>query len=181
VAASGTNPAAWPLWTPDTHTTEMALAVEDMHILTAMDWNGTYTLVSNVPWNTTDYSPTWTEDPFIWRDKRGNWHALAHWMIDIVEYDRRKYPRVGAHMFSRDLQQGWQFKVQEAFNSTVLFTDGVTQTFNRRERAKIFFDNELNPLYLVSGVQALDAKTSFTLVQPIGSKWVEFENALQIQ
>jgi hypothetical protein len=99
-------------------------------------------------------------------------------MIDIVEKNGTKYPRVGAHMFSRDLESGWVFKVQEAFNSTVVFTDGAAETFNRRERSKIFFDEDLTPLYLVSGVQALGAKSSFTLVQPIGSEWREYEKKL---
>lgn len=178
VAANGTNPAPWALWNSSSQTSEIALAVEDMHIFTAPHWTSNYTRIgSPVTWNTTDYSPTWTEDPFIWRDKRGNWHALAHWMIDIVEYGR-KYPRVGAHMFSRDLASGWTFKAQEAFSSTVEFTDGAMETFNRRERAKIFFDEDLTPLYLVSGVQALDSKSSFTLVQPIGSKWKDYERKL---
>lgn len=102
-------------------------------------------------------------------------------MIDIVEHDGQKYPRTGAHMFSRRLEAGWNFKVQEAFNSTVTFTDGAVETFNRRERPKIFFDDDLTPLYLVSGVQALGVKSSYTLVQPIGEAWREFEGKLGFQ
>src|SRR6478735_1292482 len=86
ITINGTNPAPWPLYSPANKTSQIALAVEDFKIFTAPDWNGAFTRVNeDVAWNTTDYSPTWTEDPFIWRDKRGNWHALAHWMIDIVE------------------------------------------------------------------------------------------------
>ena len=155
------------------------LGAEDMKIYAAPHWDGNYSRINTpVSWNTTDYSPTWTEDPFIWRDKRGNWHALAHWMIDIVEHNGQKYPRVGAHMFSRTLENGWDFKVQEAFNSTVTFTDGMVETFNRRERSKILFDEDMDPLYLISGVQALGSKSSFTLVQPIGKKWQKYEEDL---
>ncbi|KAK7189083.1 hypothetical protein DPSP01_010333 [Paraphaeosphaeria sporulosa] len=179
ITINGTNPAPWPLYSPANKTSQIALAVEDFKIFTAPDWNGAFTRVNeDVAWNTTDYSPTWTEDPFIWRDKRGNWHALAHWMIDIVEKNGTKYPRVGAHMFSRRLESGWTFKVQEAFSSTVEFTDGAVETFNRRERSKIFFDEDMRPLYLVSGVQAMGVKSSFTLVQPIGKRWREYENEL---
>ena len=99
-------------------------------------------------------------------------------MIDIVEHNGQKYPRVGAHMFSRTLENGWDFKVQEAFNSTVTFTDGMVETFNRRERSKILFDEDMDPLYLISGVQALGSKSSFTLVQPIGKKWQKYEEDL---
>ncbi|KAL5425792.1 hypothetical protein PMIN04_002404 [Paraphaeosphaeria minitans] len=179
VAVNGTNPAPWLLGSPDGKTSQIALAVEDFKIFTAPRWIGAFTRVGeDVAWNTTDYSPSWTEDPFLWRDKRGNWHALAHWMIDIVEKDGAKYPRVGAHMFSRQLEGGWAFKVQEAFSSTVEFTDGAVETFNRRERAKIFFGEDMTPLYLVSGVQAKGAKSSFTLVQPIGERWREYEKNL---
>ncbi|KAK3215184.1 hypothetical protein GRF29_19g2475826 [Pseudopithomyces chartarum] len=179
VTVNGTNPAAWPLYEGSNKTSRIALGAEDMKIYAAPQWDGNYTRINTpVSWNTTDYSPTWTEDPFIWRDKRGNWHALAHWMIDIVEHGGQKYPRVGAHMFSRSLENGWNFKVQEAFNSTVTFTDGAEETFNRRERSKVFFDEEMNPLYLISGVQALGSKSSFTLVQPIGQKWRRYEEDL---
>lgn len=99
-------------------------------------------------------------------------------MIDIVEKNGTKYPRVGAHMYSRSLENGWTFRVEEAFSSTVAFTDGAVETMNRRERAKIFFDEDMTPLYLVSGVQALGTKSSFTLVQPIGSAWRDYERKL---
>ncbi|KAJ4361342.1 hypothetical protein N0V95_001955 [Ascochyta clinopodiicola] len=180
ILINGTNPAPAPLWTPHNPTDETILAAEDLKIFTAPSYNGPYKQAYSPPWNTSDYSPTWAEDPFLWRDKRGNWHALAHWMIDITERGA-KYPRVGAHMFSRNLTGPWTFKLQEAFNSTVSFTDGSTETFNRRERPKLFFsaDGEVTPLYLVNGVQRLGSTTeSYTLVQPVGEKWRQFESGL---
>jgi hypothetical protein len=176
-----TNPAPWPLWSPENPTNEIALGVEDDAIYLSDRWNGTYELLYEQQWNTSDYSPTWTEDPFLWRDKRGNWHFLAHWMIDIVEEDGQKWPHVGAHMFARNLTGPWTFKQQEAFNSSVAFTDGTTQLFKRRERPKLFFsdDGELTPLYLITGVQEMNQTgPSYTLVQPIGTKWQDFETAL---
>ncbi|OAL52106.1 hypothetical protein IQ07DRAFT_403431 [Pyrenochaeta sp. DS3sAY3a] len=180
IAVNGTNPAPWPLWSPQDRTRGLALVAEDLRIFTADAWDGAYTLVNKATWNTSDYSATWTEDPFVWRDKRGHWHALAHWMIDIVEKNGTKYPRVGAHMFSRTLEGGWQFKVQEAFNSSVAFTDGSTEVFNRRERPKLFFsdDGEVTPLYMVNGVQPLGSPLSYTLIQPIGTAWRAYEQAL---
>lgn len=181
ITVNGTNPAPWPLWTPEEPTREIVLAAEDLKIYVAKDWEAEYTLVNTAPWNTSDYSPTWAEDPFIWRDKRGHWHALAHWMIDIVEKNGTKYPRVGAHMFSRDLTSPWTFKLQEAFNSTVTFVDGGEETFKRRERPKLFFstDGDMIPLYLVTGVQRLGTSSeSYTLVQPVGEAWREFEEDL---
>lgn len=182
ITINGTNPAPWPLWHPANHTSALALVAEDLRIFTAPRWDApAYTLVNTPPWNTSDYAPTWTEDPFVWRDKRGNWHALAHWMVDIVERNGTKYPRVGAHMFASELTGRWTFKPQEAYSSTVVFGDGGSETFNRRERPKLFFssDGEVVPLYLVTGVQRLGAVgESYTLVQPVGGRWRDFERGL---
>ncbi|CEL00422.1 hypothetical protein ASPCAL00024 [Aspergillus calidoustus] len=176
-----TNPAPWPLWSPRDRSHKIALGVEDVAIFTADRWDGEYEQVYTPTWNTSEWSSTWTEDPFLWRDKRGNWHALVHWMIDLVEHDGQKFPRVGAHVFARELTGPWHFKQQEAFNSTVYFEDGTVQTLKRRERAKIFFsdDGEMTPLYLINGVQEMDqGSLSSTFIQPIGKKWREYERRL---
>ncbi|KAH9861539.1 hypothetical protein J1614_011288 [Plenodomus biglobosus] len=191
ITVNGTNPAPLPLWDTTTTTTTtqepptsaIALAAEDLRIFTAPNWTAPYTLISTPPWNTSDYSPTWTEDPFLWRDKRGNHHVLAHWMIDLVEKNGTKYPRVGAHMFSRRLEGPWSFKLQEAYSSIVDFGAGDVETFKRRERPKLWFsdDGEVTPLYLVTGVQGLGDAVggrSYTLVQPVGGAWKQFEKDL---
>ena len=180
----GTNPSAWPLWTPEDPTPEIALALEDNVIYQApkffsAPWEG-YEMIKTQPWNTSDYSPTWTEDPFMWRDKRGHWHILAHWMIDITERNE-KFPRVGAHLYSRMLRGNWTFKEQEAYNTTVVWTDGTRTDYLRRERPKLFFsdDGEMTPLFFSSGVQEFDSGgTSYTVVQPLGPKARQFERSL---
>ena len=180
ILVNGTNPAPAPLWTNGNPTRETVLAAEDFNIFTAPTFEGPYNKIHSAPWNTSDSNPYWAEDPFLWRDKRGYWHALAHWMIDITERGQ-KYPRIGAHMFARNLTGPWTFKLQEAFNSTVAFTDGSTQTFGRRERPKLFFsdDGEVTPLYMVNGVQRMGSTTeSYTLVQPVGNRWEEYEKGL---
>ncbi|KAL4812819.1 hypothetical protein BDW67DRAFT_119241 [Aspergillus spinulosporus] len=179
-----TNPSLWPLWTPEKPTSKIALAVEDIAIFLADNFNSAYELVHTQSWNTSEYSPTWTEDSFLWRDKRGHWHALAHWMIDLVEHDGQKWPRVGAHVFSRELTGPWHWHLHEAFNSTVTYMDGTVQTLKRRERAKIFFsdDGEMTPLYLVNGVQEMgESSRSSTFIQPIGEGWKDFERRLGVQ
>ncbi|EIT72914.1 hypothetical protein F9C07_1178350 [Aspergillus flavus] len=176
-----TNPAPWPLWFPENPTSQIIMGVEGNAIFIADTWDGEYKLMYTQKWNTTKYSPTWTEDPFFWRDKRGNWHTLTHWMIDIVEHDGQKWPRVGAHMYARNLTGPWYFKLHEAFNSTVAFTDGSVETLKRRERPKIFFsdDGEMTPLYLINGVQSMnESSRSYTLIQPIGTKWKQYEKDL---
>ncbi|KAI0012697.1 hypothetical protein F4779DRAFT_614420 [Xylariaceae sp. FL0662B] len=160
---SGTNPTPWTLGTPENPTSEMLLGVEDNNIYAATSFEGPYALVNTVPWNTSDYSDHWTEDPFLWRDRRGNWHILCHWMIDIAERGE-KFPRVGGHMFSRNLTNGWEFRLQEVYK------DGGRTDYYRRERPKIFFsdDGMMIPLYLVNGVQEFNTSVSYTLIQPIG-------------
>jgi hypothetical protein len=180
-----TNPSPFPLWSPQDPTAEMALLIKDYDIFSAGRWDAPYEHIYSAEWNTTEGgNPQWTEDPFIWRDKRGNWHSLNHWMIDIVEYDGRKYPRVGSHLYSRALTGPWHFKLQEAFNSTINYSDGSVETLGRRERPKLFFsdDGEMTPLYLVSGVTVMgETKKSSTFIQPIGTKWEVFESELGFQ
>lgn len=182
-----TNPAPWPLWTETNRSRAIALAIWGNAIFSAPSWNSSYTNIKVQPWNTTAYeSPYWTEDPFLWRDKRGNWHILAHWMIDIFENGSGvRGPRVGCHLFSRQLDGEWTFRLQEAFNTTVEFTDGSRETFYRRERPKLFFsdDGEKTPLYLSTGVQQTSQKSSaksWTLIQPVGNAAIDFETTLKL-
>lgn len=176
----GTNPAPFPLWTPEDPNSEIILAVEDMDIYSAPTFDGSLEKILTPPWNQSHYSPTWIEDPFLWRDKRGHWHSLAHYMIDITETGN-KYPRVGAHLFSETLTGTWHFAKHEAYNSTVEFIDGTSIDLGRRERPKLFFsdDGDMTPLYLVNGVLGMGASgTSYTLIQPIGDGAEEYESSL---
>lgn len=179
-APHATNPAPWPLWTRADRTRAMALGVEGNYVYVADRFDGAYRLVGSQAWNRSHESRIWTEDPFFWRDRRGHWHALCHWMVDVVER-KQKWPRVGAHIFARGLAGPWRFKLQEAFNSTVTYADGRSETFKRRERPKLFFseDGEVTPLYLVTGVQDMGKSgPSYTFVQPIGTKWRDYEMGL---
>lgn len=177
-----TNPSAFPLWAPKNPTSEIVLGMKDYSIFTAKSWDGNYNLKYQATWNVSEReNPLWTEDPFFWRDKRGNWHSINHWLIDHVEHDGQRWPRVGSHLFARELTGPWYFKLQEAFSSNVTFTDGSWQVFKRRERPKLFFsdDGEMTPLYMTNGVQEMDQTgAAFTLVQPIGKKWKKFEESL---
>lgn len=157
----------------------MILGAEDNKLYAADNFSGPYDLIKTMPWNTSDYSDHWTEDPFLWRDKRGNWHILCHWMIDIAERGE-KYPRVGGHLFSRSLTGDWTFKLQAVYNTTVEFTDGGRTDYYRRERPKLFLsdDGHLTPLYLVNGVQEFNSLASYTLIQPIGQSAETFAREL---
>ncbi|QDS71890.1 hypothetical protein FKW77_010196 [Venturia effusa] len=174
VLINGTNPAPLSLAASSAQNATTILMSEDETIYAAPSYLGPYTLVSKAPWNTTDFSPTWAEDPFLYRDFRGHFHVLAHWMIDLSLSPSRKYPRVGAHMFSRNLKGPWIFKPEygPAFTSEVAFEDGSVEVFGRRERPKVFFaegEGRMGGAFLVTGMQSLGGGGgSFTLVQGIG-------------
>jgi hypothetical protein len=175
-----TNPAAWPLWTPDNPTQEILLAIEKNNIFRADNHTGPYEIVSEPGFVDIDPSLR-SEDPFLWRDKRGHWHFLVHHMVDIAL--GLKGPRVGAHAFARDFRGPWRYNnVTLAYNTTVEFTDGSATTYYRRERPKLYFseDGEMTPLYLVNGMQEFDSPASYTLIQPIGDAWREYEEGLDL-
>lgn len=176
---TSTNPAPFPLYSKCNKTAEIALAVGNNRIWFGDKADGTYEVIKDQEYDDGRESPYWTEDPFLWRDKRGNWHILCHWMIDHVE-DDVAYPRVGAHLFSRSLSGDWTLKLQTAFTSEIEFTDGTKQLYKRRERPKMFLsdDGNLTPLYLTTGVQEFDTNTAYTVIQPIGQASVEFEKEL---
>ncbi|KAG7103345.1 hypothetical protein HYQ44_017433 [Verticillium longisporum] len=172
-----TNPAGWPLWTPENPTSEILLAAEKNNIYHSDRWNGPYELEVE-PGNIEVHPSLRSEDPFMWRDKRGHWHILQHHMIDIPE---AKGPHVGAHAYARKWEGPWTYNnITLAYNTTVEFTDGMKTDYYRRERPKLFFsdDGEMTPLYLVNGVQEFNSRASYTLIQPIGAASKEFEKSL---
>ncbi|KAH9235803.1 hypothetical protein K456DRAFT_1832126 [Colletotrichum gloeosporioides 23] len=168
-----TNPAPWPLWSPKNPTKEILLAVEKNNIYHADNFSAPHELVVE-PRNTER-----SEDPFLWRDKRGHWHILVHHMIDIAE--GRKGPRVGAHAFARKREGPWTYNNNTlAYNTTVEFTDGEKLDYYRRERPKLYFseDGNMTPLYLLNGVQEFNNSGSYTLIQPIGEGAAAYEKQL---
>lgn len=116
------------------------------------------------------------EDPFLWVSKtaknRGSYHMLFHGYSSVW---------TGAHAFSPTGAYGsWKMSTRHAhglgaYNTTVQFVDGTAETFYRRERPELLFDDTGEVTHLLSGVER--AKTgsgpntyqySMSLLQPIG-------------
>lgn len=173
VLISKTNPAPWPLWSATNQTSAMLLGIETNNIYYAPTYSSTYTL------EVTPNNVNKTEDPFLWRDKRGHWHIINHDLIDYYQYNRR-YPRVGSHAFARNWEGPWTLSNTIAYTTEVQFTDGSTTNYGRRERPKLYFsdDGNMTPLYLVNGVIEMNAKGSYTLIQPLGTDWKNYEKQL---
>merc|ERR1712194_922086 len=105
------------------------------------------------------------EDPSMWIDKRGNFHFLMHYIPDGVN--------VARHAFARSYTGPWLIhETSIPYNTTVRFSDNSVETFEKRERPHIVFDEHMNPAWLVTGVVLGDGQQgyqgkSFTLIQEV--------------
>lgn len=106
------------------------------------------------------------EDPFVWRDRKGRFHAVFHNM----EPATGQPAYCGVHAFSEAGNSwtagGW------AYGATVNFTDGSSFTFARRERPHVLFNADGSMRALSSGAQyggppGSQGDAIFTLVQPV--------------
>jgi hypothetical protein len=124
--------------------------------------------------------PQWdlgVEDPFIWSDGVGRFHALAHGFS----------PFFGVHAIAVDgpplnwtdgTPMRWEI-TGAAYGNRVAFTDGTVREYTRRERPHLVFGSSpeqqqrKQPIALVNGVQYGGAPNQpfgdgvYTLVQPI--------------
>ena len=96
-------------------------------VITAQSWRGPYIMHTKVG----DAQSPEVEDPFVWQDKRGNFHALFHKFTD-------EHPNCGGHAFSTD-GFTWTMTSEAAYTTTVQTADGVNHTFTRRERPHLLF------------------------------------------
>ncbi|KAH7322001.1 hypothetical protein BKA65DRAFT_408073 [Rhexocercosporidium sp. MPI-PUGE-AT-0058] len=171
--ADVTNPSPFPLYSPQYPTGEIALAyrgcpyncsgAELVNLAVAGNFLGPYRKVQKDP-----IFENPNEDPFLWRDKRGNFHMLLHSLEEGGGFGDG--PKVGRHAFSRTLGGPWTFNSRTlAFNTTIEFGDGSSVEYFRRERPQLFFseDGKMTPLYLTTGVQEKGEKGSYTVVQPL--------------
>ena len=71
------------------------------------------------------------QDPFVWQDKRGNFHALFHKFTD-------EHPDCGGHAYSRDGRQ-WVLHNTAAYTTTITTAAGEAHHFARRERPHLLF------------------------------------------
>lgn len=114
------------------------------------------------------------EDPFVWRDKRGNFHMLLH----SLEADGGfgSGPKVGRHAWAKNYTGPWTFGSQTlAFSTEVEYDDGTTINFYRRERPEVYFSDDglMTPLLLTTGVQPQNSPQSYSIVVPLGDAGVK--------
>ena len=177
-----TNPSPFPLFSWGDKSSEILLAyrgcpynggTELLGVASAPSFTGPYERASPNPifsWH--------QEDPFVWRDRRGNFHMLTHSVLPDGGFGSG--PNVGRHAFARYWMGPWTFNDNTvAYNTTVEFTDGTTIIYYRRERPQLFFseDGMMTPLFLTNGVQERNSNDSYSLIQPIGDGAAAYEQA----
>lgn len=174
--ADTTNPSPFPLWSSNNHTSEILMAyrgcvwncgdgLEQIGVAVAANFTGPYVRAHDYP-----VFPDDAEDPFVWRDKRGNFHMLLH-ALESADNGVGSGPKVGRHAYARGWDGQWTYNNKTlAYSTYVEFTDGTATNYSRRERPQLFFsdDGEMTPLFLTNGVQEVDTSQSYTIVQPIG-------------
>ena len=101
------------------------------------------------------------EDPYIWREGDGVFHAIVHAMDADARF-------CGGHAWSED-GRSWTY-TGFAWGNAANYTDGSWQVFSRRERPHLLFDGDgagAAPIALSTGVQYGERDAVFTLVQPL--------------
>jgi hypothetical protein len=132
-------------------------------IAVAPSWQGPYTVtVGNEAVNN---EPLKQEDPFMWIDARGHYHALLHLMFDPPGMGPCGF-WAGGHMASVDGTK-WT-PIYRSYNTTVRTVDGKTTVFGRRERPKLIFDTAGRPTHLFNGVIPASGNP-YTAVAPINT------------
>ena len=155
------------------------------YLATATDWRDASTYVQHTEEELfPDLGTAGTEDPFLYRDIDGTYHAIFHHMYGYDTETQWWLDAVGGHAFSED-GISWTYSGVAWGNSTttqqgnvVEFTDGTSFRFTRRERPHLVFDQKTGELaFLVTAAQYGTGKNpgqygdngdaSFTLLQPI--------------
>ena len=106
-------------------------------------------------------NPGGLEDMFLWRDKRGHFHAVFHQMFDC--------DACTAHAYSADGTE-WHYSGTAAPPDTT-YSDGTKEVFSHSERPHILFDKDgVTPVALTNGVKIQGRSNddqSFTLLRPL--------------
>lgn len=113
-------------------------------IASSASWNGTYKSIDN---NSQPYPQNNAEDPFMWQDTRGHFHAIHHWQSG----NRNRYFN-GGHSFSRDGVH-WTFSQTTAYTKNITWDNSSWTVVGRRERPGLLLDPTWKtPLYLFTAV-----------------------------
>ena len=172
------NGSAVGLWRVRTFPPAAVGGSSRIHLLTAADWRDpdTYKVAREELFPEVGYRGA--EDPHVYLDARGHFHAIFHHMDDADCPDVDELPACGAHAFSAD-GLVWTYG-GVAFGRSVTFTDtGAAFDFVRRERPHMVFAKDgTTPVAVTNGVAFADQpapapygteSATYTLLQPVSA------------
>ena len=141
------------------------------HLVTASHWKNASTYVFRSDALFPELGTRGSEDPALYLDAHGRFHALFHNMDPCPDYP---CPEVaGGHAFSAD-GVVWIY-TGVAYNSTGYYTDGTRFSFGRRERPHpVMAADGYTIVALTTGVNYADKSTAhgdatFTFLQPVAA------------
>ena len=103
------------------------------------------------------------EDQFLWRDRRGNLHALTH--------KNCAGTGVSGHMWSGDGGATWATSPVPPYNNTIAFRDGGVHQCGKRARPMLLVEGG-RPRYLSTGATyEAHSDHTFTTMQEVGGEW----------
>jgi hypothetical protein len=136
---------------------------------TAPSWRGPYTDATVHGGSITgqDYPYDENEDPFLWQDRRGHYHALLHantW-VDSRGVVHSVALHAGRHAYSVNGVE-WTYSRTPPYTGTIQWNNGSSCSLSRMERPYLLFDAKTGaPTHLINGVQRYSAdEYTFTLV-----------------
>jgi hypothetical protein len=86
------------------------------------------------------------EDPFMYIDKKGNWHIINH-AYDTSEWKNCGNSTLSAHVFSRDGKDWHMLKPDvHPYTHEVHYEDGTTHSYSTLERPNLHFTAEVRAI-----------------------------------
>lgn len=116
--------------------------------ITAESWRGPYRMGREI--GDVSVVDGVAEDPFIWRDMRGNFHALFHGGKQSFQPGATNHA-TGAHGFSEDGVE-WTYSPIPAFGTNITTADGKIHSYARRERPHLIFNRAGEPTHLYTAL-----------------------------
>jgi hypothetical protein len=108
-------------------------------------------------------APYTVEDPYLYRDARGSFHALFH-----GGPQGGAYKAVGAHAFSKD-GTTWTFSKNAAYTTAIKLADGTEHSFKRRERPHLLQDDNGTITHLYTSLWIGPSDKTATFVQAVNT------------
>mmetsp|Transcript_35300 Transcript_35300/g.59832 ORF Transcript_35300/g.59832 Transcript_35300/m.59832 type:complete len:503 (+) Transcript_35300:16-1524(+) len=175
ILPNGTIVAIWRTW-ESVRGSRCYLAIGE-------NWNDTSTYQQFEVELFPDLGAAGTEDPFLYIDAKGRFHAVFHHMYGTDTLDHWWLLAEGGHAFSEDginwtyTGVAWGDPLDRKRGNVVTYKDGSTFRFTRRERPHLILDEHGNPTHLITAAQYGTGKiptevgdngdASYTMIQEI--------------